>query len=276
MNIVVTGYRGFIGTKLADKLLRLGHEVAGLDKKEGHSTAILKNAFAPINGGMPDPDIIVHLGASCSTARSLDDPLSDFTDNAVGTINVCEFARRTQTPVLYTSTCKVYPNPQGLRTPYGVSKLIGEMYLNEYNAAYGVEYIINRPGTIYGPDQQGSPESGWVSWFINASQHNSPITVYGDGNQTRDLLYVDDYVDLLIDQIDHFDLYKNRTYDVGGGIENEVSLLQLLGFLKYRNFEFAPERLGDVKRFVSDNKAITAVNGWRPRITWQEGMVKAL
>ncbi len=139
---------------------------------------------------------------------------------------------------------------------------------------YGVDYLTNRPGTIYGPGQDCSPESGWLSWFVRASREKLPITIYGDGKQSRDVLWVEDYVDLLVDQINNWKKYHMRTYEVGGGEENEVTLLQVLKFLKYKNYAFAPERLGDMKRFVSDNNFVSSVNGWKPAMGWKEGVKK--
>ena len=153
MRVLVTGCRGFIGSHFISKF---GYKVGGVDKKDGIDITSNKFLFDAYKW---KPSLIVHLAANCSTAKSLENPVDDFQNNVVGTLQVCELARITGAKVLYTSTCKVQPNDEGIRTPYGLSKYVGELYLQEYSKLYGFEYIINRPGTIYGPGQKGSPES---------------------------------------------------------------------------------------------------------------------
>ena len=272
MRILITGNRGFVGTHLV-KLLKGGYELYGADRKDGLD--ITSNDFL-FSASKIKPDLIVHLAATCSTSKSLKDPVQDFKDNALGTLMVCEVARITGAKILYTSSCKVEPNPDLLRTPYGLSKYVGELYIQEYCGLYGIEYVINRPGTIYGPGQDASPESGWLSWFIKAKKENLPVVVSGTGRQTRDVLWVEDYVALLVDQVKNWKKYQGLTYDVGGGIENEVSLLQVLKFIGYRNYKFGPPRLGDVKHFVSDNKLLSFQGNWKPKVGWKEGIKKLL
>jgi len=222
-------------------------------------------------------DMIIHLAANCSTPKSIENPKQDFNDNALATFKICEISRKLNVPVIFTSSCKVHPNKRGERAPYGLSKYVGELYLKEYKKMYGTKFIINRPGTLYGPGQEGSPESGWLSWFIKAKRENLPITIFGDGTQSRDVLFISDYVNLLIDQIEHFgDYEREEPYEVGGGIENEITLLKLLEFLEYKDYNFDSERKGDVKRFVSDNKDISSVKNWRPLVLWQEGVKQTL
>ena len=272
MKILISGHQGFIGTHLV-KVLKENHELFGADKKVGMN--ITSDGFL-LAASKIKPQVIVHLAAECSTAKSISDPFTDFKNNAIGTFMVCEMARITGAKILYTSTCKVIQNFEGLRTPYGLSKYVGELYLKEYNGIYGVEYVINRPGTIYGIGQNASPESGWLSWFIKAKKDNRPITIFGDGNQIRDVLWVEDYVKLLVDQIEHWEKYAGMTFDVGGGEKNAVSLLQILSFLKYKNYKFAPRRQGDIDSFISDNNLVQGINGWKPSINWEEGIKRLL
>lgn len=266
MRILLTGALGFMGQHLHQKLLNLGHQVVPMDKKLGNSTS--ENLF-------PDGkfDFIVHLGANCSSQISLREPSVDFTDNAIGTFNVCEFSRNNgNIPIIFNSTMKVYPGEDGVIPPYGQSKLIGETYLKLYNQLYGVPYVINRPSSVYGPLQDGSDDGGWVTWFIKAKLTNQKINLYGDGTQSRDILYIDDMIDILVDEVKHFDLYKNNDFDFGGGIANELSLNQLLDYIDYHNTQFKPKLKGDVQRFICDNKKIHELTGWKPKVTWQEGV----
>ena len=204
MRILLTGALGFMGQHLHQKLLNLGHQVVPMDKKLGNSTS--ENLF-------PDGkfDFIVHLGANCSSQISLREPSVDFTDNAIGTFNVCEFSRNNgNIPIIFNSTMKVYPGEDGIIPPYGTSKLVGEMYLKMYQKVYGVPYVINRPSSVYGPLQDGSDDGGWVTWFIKASLTDKTINLYGDGTQSRDILYIDDCINMIVDQILNFKKYQNK------------------------------------------------------------------
>lgn len=267
MKALVTGHEGFIGSHLMD---RLDH-CTGMDKKSGMSTAnypVLKEVV-----GEYHPDVIVHLGANCSSQISLRDPRLDFVDNVLGTFNVCEVARENGgIPVIFNSTMKVYPGEDGFITPYGASKQVGERYLHYWLDLYGVPFVINRPSSVYGPRQNGTEDGGWVTHFIQSAIKGKPITLFGDGTQSRDVLYVDDHVDLLVDQIEHFEKYQNQEFDSGGGVENELSLNELLNFLSYHNVTQAPKLPGDVQRFVCDNQKVTAANGWKPKVSWAEGV----
>ena len=264
--VLVTGNLGFIGGHLYKRL----DNVIGMDKKNGTSTAKFDTCYALAD--IYRPDIIVHLGANCSSQISLRDPQLDFIDNVVGTFNVCEIARKYNIPVIFNSTMKVYPGEDGLIVPYGLSKIVGEQYIKMYHDLYDLEYIINRPSSVYGPNQEGSEDGGWFTWFIKAYVENKTITLFGDGSQTRDVLYIDDHVDLLIDQIDNFDLYKNNEYDFGGGPENVLSLNDLLKELDYSRIIEADKLPGDVQHFSNDNIDINKVNGWSPKVGWREGL----
>ncbi|MBD9700630.1 NAD-dependent epimerase/dehydratase family protein [Streptomyces sp. ID01-12c] len=279
MNILVTGASGFIGSHLVRALNTRGHAVTLMDKKIRLSTSNLSLVKWTINAARPE--VIVHLGASCSTAVSLEDPARDFTDNVVGTFNVAEAARLAgNIPVVFTSSVKVHPGADGLTAPLGLSKAVGEDYLRLYRELYGLPSVILRPSTVYGPGQNGTSEAGWVTWFLRAFHDRKPITIHGDGSQSRDILYIQDFTNLLVDIVEHHADYSTATepYDVGGGPENEVSLWQLLRWLTVSdsaglvgvNYD---ERLpGDLQRVVTDNTAITSVRGWKPTIDWTDGV----
>lgn len=277
MNILVTGTSGFIAGRLYEQLAARGHTPIPMDSRAGTSTTDLDGLLRIIEAN--EVEIIAHLGASCSTSRSLDDPARDFHDNAIGTFNVAEAARRAgNIPVIYTSTIKVKPGADGLIAPLGLSKAVGEDYLMLYRALYGVPFVILRPSTVYGPGQDGTAEAGWVTWFLHAALNRQQITIHGDGTQSRDILHIDDMTTLLIDIVEHFDAYQGRTYDVGGGPDNEVSLWGLLRWLTESdssglvgvNYD---ERLpGDLQRIVTDNTAVTAVRDWRPTTPWEDGV----
>lgn len=272
MRVLVTGSGGFIGGHLTRVLKQRGHEVSEMDKKDGATTSMystLRNFVTRY-----EPEVIAHLGANCSTAVSLRSPERDFTDNVQGTFNVCEVSRRYgNIPIVFTSTCKVTPGADGKLAPLGASKRVAEEYLKMYRDTYGVPVVINRPSTVYGPGQDGSSDAGWFTWFINAALTEQPIRVAGDGTQSRDVLYVSDMVNLLVDQIENHELYSGGTYNVGGGPANEVSLNTLLNTLEYHNVQYVDRLPADLDRVVTDNSAVTAVNGWRPKVDWVSGML---
>jgi CDP-paratose 2-epimerase len=248
-----------------------GHEVRGFDRRLGLSTTDLPLLHDTASAFRPD--VIVHLGASCSTAVSLRDPAEDFTANAIGTFNIAEAARRGGgIPVVFTSSVKVHPGADGKIAPLGLSKRIGEDYLKLYGDLYDLPYVINRPSTVYGPGQDGTSDSGWVTWFLRAAIEKQSITIHGDGTQSRDILHIDDMARLLADQVEHFDDYAGGTYDVGGGPGNEVSLNELLAALEYTNVRHAERLPGDLQRVVTDNAAVSAVRGWRPAVGWRDGV----
>ena len=272
--VLISGHQGFMGQHLIKRLNELGYDTFGIDKKSYTSTSDWDYLSRFVDW---KPDFIVHLGANCSSQISLREPRTDFVDNALGTVNVCELSRLCGgVPIIFNSTMKVYPGEDGIIPPYGQSKLIGETYLKLYNQLYGVPYVINRPSSVYGPRQEGSDDGGWVTWFIKASLTNQKINLYGDGTQSRDILYIDDCIDMLIDEIVNFDKYKGHTIDWGGGLENELSLNELLDILDYHNVEIKPKLKGDVQRFIVDNTKASAINGWKPKVSCRDGVQKTL
>lgn len=275
MKVLVTGGAGFIGSHLVARLREAGHRLQVCDKRRGTPTTDMPALQRTLRRF--EPDRIVHLGASCSTSVSLSNPARDFTDNAVGTFNVCEAARQAGgIPVLYVSTVKVNAGADGLIAPLGLSKRVGEDYIRLYGQLYGLPWVINRPSTVYGPGQDGSPEAGWVTWFLRAAREHRQVTIHGDGAQSRDILHVEDMTELLLDQVEHFDDYADRTWDVGGGPANEVSLLELLAELGHTDVVHGERLPGDLQRVVTDNGPVSAVRGWSPVVGWRDGIRSTL
>jgi nucleoside-diphosphate-sugar epimerase len=275
VKVLVTGAAGFIGSHLTVALTRRGHEVFSVDKRWGSPTTDLPQLVRQVDRCRPD--VIAHLGASCSTSVSLREPAVDFTDNVVGTFNVAEAVRWAGGgSVVFMSSVKVQSGHDGLVAPLGLSKRIGEDYLRMYGDLYGLPFVINRPSTVYGPGQDGSAEAGWVSWFARAALDGAEVVVNGDGSQSRDILYIDDMVALLVDQVEHVDAYVGGTYPVGGGEANEVSLTALLAELGHSAVTHGPRLPGDLQRVVTDNTAVSAVRGWQPTVGWRDGLARTL
>lgn len=323
MRILVTGGAGFIGTNFSLLAESKGHSVTVLDnfsrKGVEENAKILKEKSQikiekldirnPLPAKLGKYNAIVHLAASCSTPVSFEDPYSDFLDNALGTLNVLEFARKKgKIPVIYASTCKVYTSEintwpiselkkrysfkkikgvdenapllsKGVysRSPYGNSKYTGDLYCLEYFISFGVPTVVNRMSTIFGKYQQGSVESGWIYWFIKAKKQNLPVTIFGNGKQVRDALWGEDVVRLFLDQIKNIKKHQGQIYNVGGGPENSISILELVNYLNKKQGKplkpsFAEVRPGDFKVYISDISKITKNSRWKPKVPVYEGI----
>ena len=250
---------------------------------------------------------IIHLAGQTAVTRSIVDPVGDFLDNCTGTLNVLEAARtRTDPPVvLYASTNKVYGaldsveiveepdhyrfadlphgvdenHPLDFASPYACSKGAGEQYVRDYARTYGVPTVVFRQSCIYGPHQLGAEDQGWLAWFLLASRMGTPLTIYGDGKQVRDLLYVDDLIDCYAAALAAIDVTAGQIYNVGGGVTNSVSvwwqlrpLLETAIGHELRQPNFGPWRLGDQRIFCADTGKATRDFGWRPTTTPEVGL----
>ena len=206
-------------------------------------------------------DLILHAAAQVAVTTSLSDPRSDFNTNALGTLNLLEATRKSREDLtlLYCSTNKVYgllddiPLEEGSSryefsgthrsgidelqaldpcTPYGCSKAVGDIYFQDYVDSYGIKSVVFRMSCIYGIHQYGTEDQAWISHFIISLILNRPITVYGDGKQVRDILYIDDLCHAFELVADRIEKTKGEFYNVGGGPQNTYSLLELIDSLK--------------------------------------------
>lgn len=250
-------------------------------------------------------DVIIHLAGQVAVTTSVEDPRADFEANALGTFNVLEAARKAKNPpiVLYSSTNKVYGGmhdveiieteeayayknfPEGIdemhnldfHSPYGCSKGAADQYVRDYARIYDLKTVVFRQSCIYGPRQFGIEDQGWVAWFIIAALTNQPITVFGDGKQIRDVLYVNDLIKAYELAIKNIDQVTGEIFNTGGGPENTLSLLQLIGEIeahhgKKLEYSFADWRPGDQKVYVSNTKKIEFMLGWRAETTVEAGI----
>lgn len=307
MNILVTGHQGFVGRHLVPSLESQGHTVYGLDIKDGGEFDVrLDVLFAKQNNEtvpLSDKkiDMVIHLAANCSNPVSMKNPSLDFTTNALGTLKVLEYCKKDKIPILFFSTCRVYAdgyreamngpgeyqinygydgNEPHLRPPYGLSKLTAENYIILYNTLFEVPYIILRPSTIYGPGQDGTEEAGWIYHFINKAIEKEPITVFGDGEQGRDVLYIDDLIALVMEMVGDFkkfnkDFYGSsiNIYNVGGGFDNYVTLNDVCAFLDVTP-EYDKPRSPDFKIYCSNMEKLFQQTKWRPTTKWLTGINK--
>lgn len=265
------------------------------------------DAMTRIFGANRDAGLVLHLAGQVAVTISVTDPRYDFDVNALGTFNVLEAVRRAeiQAPFIYSSTNKVYGGmedvgvverggryayadmPAGVgetrnldfHSPYGCSKGAADQYVRDYHRIYGVRGVVFRQSCIYGYRQFGFEDQGWIAWFTIASQLGRPITVYGDGKQVRDILFVDDLVDAYDAAARRIDVTAGQIYNIGGGPANVISLVDLLAHLERRrgkplSYETAPWRPGDQRVFVSDIGKAQRELEWRPGIGAQDGLDK--
>lgn len=253
-----------------------------------------------------EADIFVHLAAQVAVTTSVANPRQDFEINALGTFNALEAARLNgRNPIfLYASTNKVYggmedvevvegetrwqykdlpfgcseTQPLDFHSPYGVSKGCGDQYVRDYARVYGLRSVVFRQSCIYGPRQFGIEDQGWVAWFIIAAVTGRPITIYGDGKQVRDVLYVDDLLNAYDAAIERIDQVKGQIYNLGGGPENTLSIWAEFGPLLERLLgrpipvSYGDWRPGDQRVFVADIRKAERELGWRPRVGVEEGI----
>jgi CDP-paratose 2-epimerase len=257
-----------------------------------------------------DADAVLHLAAQVAVTTSVADPRHDFEVNALGTLNVLEAVRRAargRPAVLYSSTNKVYGNlehvrvverdgryayedrPDGVdeaepldcQSPYGCSKGCGDQYVRDYARIYGLKTLVFRQSCIYGTRQFGIEDQGWVAWFCVAAATGQPFTIFGDGKQIRDALWVGDLVDLYERAAPRADELKGEVFNVGGGPSNTMSLLELVATLERRfgrglDPSFADWRPGDQRVFVADVRKVERVLGWRPVVSVGEGVERLI
>ncbi len=255
----------------------------------------------------PDADAVLHLAGQVAVTTSVVNPRMDFEANALGTLNVLEGVRQfcPQAVVLYSSTNKVYggmeeiviteqngrylyrdlpggmpeTTPLDFHSPYGCSKGAGDQYVRDYARIYGLKTVVLRQSCIYGTRQFGIEDQGWVAWFTIATVLGKNITLYGDGKQVRDVLWVEDLIRLYKLCIENGDKVAGKVYNAGGGPNFSMSLLELLGFLselsgKKIDPKKADWRPGDQRCFVADIARAQAELGWSPSVTPAQGVQK--
>jgi len=322
---VITGGAGFIGSHLAERLLREGARVtifdnftrpgselnaAFLSDRFAGQLEIVKGDvrdFAAVQMAAEDAGAIVHLAAQVAVTTSVTKPRHDFEVNALGTFNVLEAARLSvnRPAVMYSSTNKVYGNmadltvversgrygyadcPSGIDedrplhfcSPYGCSKGTGDQYVLDYGHVYGMRTAVFRQSCIYGPRQFGVEDQGWVAWFAIRALQQCPVTIFGDGKQVRDVLFIGDLVEAYVKALANIDTIAGQAFNIGGGPANTLSLLELVALLE-RRFQrrfphsFDEWRTGDQRVFISNVSKAEKSFGWIPRTSVADGVNK--
>lgn len=251
-------------------------------------------------------DLIIHLAGQVAVTTSVTNPREDFEINALGTFNMLEAVRESRNnPVfIYSSTNKVYGGLEDLKivekktrydfknlpygvsedrnldfhSPYGCSKGSADQYVRDYSRIYGLNTVVFRQSCIFGPRQFGIEDQGWLAWFIIALTKNRKITIYGDGKQVRDVLYIGDLIRAFDLAFRNIKKTKGQVYNIGGGEKNTISIWYELHPLLEELFgqkisvKFSNWRPGDQKIFVSDIRKAGKDFGWKPETSVREGV----
>ena len=291
MRAVVTGGAGFIGSHVVDALLARGDEVHVVDnlatgkRERVPSEAALherdiREPLRPLFDRIR-PNVVTHLAAQADVGTSVAQPEVDAQVNVLGTRNVLEAARPHGAQVIFSSTGgAIYgecerpareDDPRGPVSPYGTSKLAAEEYLATWNRLYGTRHVALRFANVYGPRQLPKLEGGVVSIFIDRLRGGEGVTIYGDGEQTRDFVYVGDVVAAVVAAIGQ----QGGTFNIGTGTETSVNELfeacrRIAG--SEMQAEHAPAKPGDALRSVLDVSRAERELGWRPRTALAEGL----
>ena len=255
-------------------------------------------------------DQVFHLAAQVAVTTSVDDPRTDFEVNLGGAFNLLDALRRLDDPppLVFTSTNKVYgalpdlplersgdrwepvddelrrhgldeQRPLDFCTPYGCSKGGADQYVLDHAKTFGLPATVFRMSCIYGPHQHGTEDQGWVAHFLIRALAGEPITLYGDGAQVRDLLFVDDLAEAFLRARDGIGSLAGLPFNVGGGSENAVSLIEVLDLIadavgERPRVRFAEERVGDQRYYVADSRRLRAAVGWEPVVGVEEGIAE--
>lgn len=300
MKILITGGAGFIGSNLASFLVSKGYRVRIIDnlstgKIENISDLMERVEFISgditdsnlLKNVLEDIDFVVHLAAITSVQRSMEDPELTYKVNSEGTVKILELCEKFKIKrFIFASSCAIYGNPEKLPvsedsepsplSPYAESKLLAEKFCLDY-LRKGLDSVVLRFFNVFGPKQDAeSPYSGVISIFIKKILKGESPVIYGDGEQTRDFIYVDDVLSA-IEKAMNSKLSKERVFNIGSG--NRYSINYTFEILKkISRFsgmpEFKEERRGEIRHTLADISKAEKILGWKPEIPFQEGLLR--
>lgn len=303
MNILVTGGAGFIGRWVVKRLAEDNHSVWILDNLSNGSTDNIKDLqlqfplITFIEGDIKDKkllkdiflnnfDICYHLAASINVQDSIDDPRLTFENDVIGTFNVLEECKLKGTKFVYMSTCMVYSaafNESGISeahpicpsSPYAGAKLAGEQLALSYYYAYGLPVTILRPFNTYGPYQKQNSEGGVISIFIKKKLMKEPLSIYGDGTQTRDFLYVTDCADFVV-EAGMNKKTNGKVINAGSGIDISITDLAKLIAGEGNNIEYVSHihPQSEIRKLLCDARYAEELIGWKSKVNLSEGIRK--
>ncbi|MBW9221503.1 SDR family oxidoreductase [Methanothermococcus sp. SCGC AD-155-C09] len=289
MRLLITGGAGFIGSHVVDASLENNYDITVLDNLitgnlenlKNKKVKFIKSDIRDKNLNFKDIDAVIHLGAQINVRTSLERPIYDGDVNILGTLNILESMRKYDVEkIVFASSVAVYGDPKYLpvdenhpkepMSPYGMSKYCGERYIKLYNEIYGINYTILRYSNVYGERQDPKGEAGVISIFIDSMLNNKAPTIYGDGNQTRDFVYVGDVAKGTLMAL----RWKNEVVNIGTGKETTINELYNI-IANTLNFKEKPiystPREGEINRMVMSIDRAMELQ-WNPTINLREGI----
>ncbi|WP_069650408.1 NAD-dependent epimerase/dehydratase family protein [Caloranaerobacter ferrireducens] len=299
MRVLVTGGAGFIGSHIVDRLINLGYEVAIIDNlSTGNKNNVNKYAQFFYGDILDDnlltevffnfkPKIVVHHAAQSNAQKSINNPINDCETNILGTINLLEMARTFNIEkFIYASSAAVYGETGCIKIDeyyqkqpisfYGISKMTPEFYIETYHKIYGLKYTIFRYSNVYGPRQNPHGEGGVISVFINQMLNDINPTIYGDGTQTRDFIYVDDVVEANLAALN---MDVCGIFNISTNIETSINeLFELLNNVLKKKYElkYSKWKDGDILRSCLDNSKAKDLLEWKPNFSLKQGIEKTI
>jgi CDP-paratose 2-epimerase len=288
----------------------IDRNVAWLQESHGDALRTVRGSITDLETCrtvLDDAEVIYHLAGQTAVTTSVTNPRHDFEINALGSFNVLEAARLSgNKPILlYSSTNKVYggmedvaveeleqryryvdlpygaseEQPLDFHSPYGCSKGAADQYVRDYERIYDLPTVVFRQSCIYGPRQMGVEDQGWVAWFVIALVSGKPMTIFGNGKQVRDLLYIDDLLDAYELAVEQIETTRGQVYNIGGGMENSISIWhdfkplveEVLGH-EVPEPAYDLTRPGDQPIFVADVGKATRDFGWAPTVSPRDGI----
>lgn len=298
-----------------DNLSRPGvrQNLEWLRRRHGHLVRVEQADVRDLNSlrrAVRGASQVFHFAAQVAVTSSLEEPILDFEINARGTLNLLEALRALDAPppLLFTSTNKVYgdlgqiklrtsagryePEDAGVRahgfseaqslhfhSPYGCSKGTACQYVLDYARTFGLRTVVFRMSCIYGLHQFGNEDQGWVAHFMIRALENEPITIYGDGRQVRDVLFIDDLVNAFLLAQENIDELSGQAFNMGGGARNTLSLIELIDLIAELRgarpeVRFANWRPADQRYYVSDTRKFSGITRWAPSVSVREGVAR--
>jgi UDP-glucose 4-epimerase len=302
LKVLVTGGLGFIGSHVVDRLVREGIETVIVDNLSGASGSFYRNPSAllyPLDirdetldevFSREKPNAVIHLAAQIDVRESQRNPLFDANVNIVGTLNVLRMCEAHQVEkIVYASSAAVYGNPEYLsidekhplnpESCYGVSKSVPESYIRMFASMHGLKYTILRLANVYGPRQNSHGEAGVVSIFLDRMKQGKEPVIYGDGEQTRDFVYVEDVAQAFVEAARTDDRVDNQIINISCGVATSINtMVEMIGDITGRESQVSYEqaRPGDILHSYLNNRKAQELMSWSPSHNLHQGLEKTI
>lgn len=302
MKVLVTGGLGFIGSHVVDRLVSSGIEPVIVDNISGASGSFYRNPSAILYTNdireealeevfdREKPNVVIHLAAQIDVGESQRNPVFDANVNIFGTLNVLRLCQAHHVhKFVYASSAAVYGNPEYLSVDevhplnpescYGVSKSVPESYIRMFASMHGLKYTILRLANVYGPRQSSHGEAGVVSIFLDRMKQGKELVIYGDGEQTRDFVYVEDVAQAFVDAARTDESIDNQTMNISCGVATSINtVVQMISDITGREYEttYAAARPGDILHSYLNNQKALKLMSWTPSHTLHIGLEKTI